>query len=128
MQSDVTSVSSPNHNATYGSGGGLPNAGRGGGRIILKSIGTVFVQSGGLLDAMGSPANHTELGAGSGGSILITAASVVQQGIISVVGGPSQSTSADAGASGGGGRVMISVSIRDIIFVLQSISMLWFFA
>jgi hypothetical protein len=63
----------------------------------------------GILAASGSRANDTSLGAGSGGSISITAASVSQRGLIEAVGGDATSPESGAGAAGGGGRITISV-------------------
>jgi hypothetical protein len=70
------------------------------------------MESTGILTASGSRANDTTLGAGSGGSISITAAAVHQYGIIEAVGGDATSAEDDAGAAGGGGRVTISVSLH----------------
>lgn len=80
---------------------------------------------------MGTNANDTALGAGSGGSISIKAASVNQLGVISVVGGASLSSDPNAGAAGGGGRIMISVGIRVAqrhrIFRFSSFQLCYFF-
>jgi hypothetical protein len=99
-----------NYNTTYGSGGGAPGAGMGGGRIILKATGTVHVLGRGVITADGSAATVPTLGAGSGGSITISATQCVVKGYISVVGGDSSGVLATAGGAGGGGRISIIVS------------------
>jgi hypothetical protein len=95
--------------ATYGSGGGREGAGRGGGRIILQATSTVYVHSAGRVEASGSSANHTSLGAGSGGSITVVATAVSQLGWIEANGGDALSSELAAGAAGGGGRITMSV-------------------
>lgn len=103
-------ATSPRSSATYGSGGGVDGAGRGGGRIVLQATGTVYVQASGRIEASGSSANNTSLGAGSGGSVSIRASAVNQLGWIEANGGDALSASISAGAAGGGGRIAMSVS------------------
>jgi hypothetical protein len=105
---DLNTTTSP-MKATYGSGGGRAGAGRGGGRIILQATGTVYVHSAGRVKASGSSANHTSLGAGSGGSITVVATAVSQLGLIEANGGDALSSELAAGAAGGGGRITMSV-------------------
>lgn len=100
------------YNSTFGSGGGFLGAGLGGGRIILKATGTAVVHQQGRLIADGSAASTVQLGAGSGGSITISAAQCTQDGFISARGGSSNALFLTAGGAGGGGRVAIIVSIR----------------
>jgi uncharacterized membrane protein len=61
------------------------------------------------------------LGAGSGGSVSISASQCAQKGYISARGGNSHPFVANAGGAGGGGRVAIIVSCR----VLSVLPLLW---
>lgn len=110
MYSDITSTDPQRIAGTFGSGGGLPGSGRGGGRILIRSTSNVLLDEKGLLEASGSGANVTTLGAGSGSSVTVVARTFTQKGRIEAVGGAVTAHQADTGASGGGGRVMISVS------------------
>jgi hypothetical protein len=108
VQSDVD-FDSPHYNSTFGSGGGFPGAGLGGGRILIKATGTVTIHTSGKLYADGSMAEDPVLGAGSGGSVTISAAQCALSGSISAKGGNSHQERPDGGAAGGGGRVAIVV-------------------
>jgi hypothetical protein len=110
VQSDVD-LDSPHYNSTFGSGGGFPGAGYGGGRILIKATGTVIIHPSGLLAADGSMSDDPLLGAGSGGSVTISAAQCALSGAISAKGGNSHQEQPDGGAAGGGGRVAIVVSL-----------------
>eukprot|EP01032_Pedospumella_encystans_P009033 gene9033-10667_t len=137
--------SSPNNQATFGSGGGAPGAGLGGGRIVIKSQSNVHIHSTGVLDASGTSANVTALassilptngtdsphngpygnatllGAGSGGSVAIMAIGVAQEGFITVAGGPAATAAGTgAGAAGGGGRISIMISSGSLRALLDS--------
>ena len=107
---DLAVINSLNYNATFGSGGGAPGAGYGGGRIVLKATGTVHIQASGALLAEGSTATVPRLGAGSGGSITVSANQCVHRGTMSAAGGAAYPLSSASGAAGGGGRITIIVS------------------
>lgn len=101
---------------TLGSGGGGGSAnggGRGGGRILINlqtsAYTAVHIGGGGALLAQGSSPHYDSIyGAGSGGSIIISAKSITGEGLISVKGGNGYSA-AGLGA-GGGGRISLIVS------------------
>lgn len=109
---DDLSTTSPNYNATFGSGGGARGAGRGGGRVVIKTLGNVLVEvTGSILADGSSPDEHNyKLGAGSGGSIFITSNECVLNGKLSARGGDSFPGHSHAGAAGGGGRISVIVS------------------
>jgi len=120
-------TTSPNYNATYGSGGGAHGAGRGGGRVVIKSLGNILVEATGSILADGSSPDeqHYKLGAGSGGSIFITGNECVLNGRLSARGGDSFPGRSHAGAAGGGGRIAVIVSSLQVsLFCLHSHSML----
>ena len=106
-------VNSSNYAATFGSGGGAPGAGLGGGRIALSTPNTVYIYPTGVVAASGSSALNVTLGAGSGGSVSIVAKTLSQGGRIEAVGGMASAGEGEGysdGAAGGGGRIAISVS------------------
>ena len=109
MLDDIT-LGDVGYNSTYGSGGGFSGGGHGGGRVILKTGASVVIHPTGKISADGSAASDLSVGAGSGGSITISAFECVQNGVISALGGSTYSTSLDTGAAGGGGRIAIIVS------------------
>lgn len=92
-------------NPTYGSGGGS-NGGRGGGRIILASIATIYLQPTSQLKAEGTSSVISGFGAGSGGSVVISAEKLFSYGFLSVKGGDGN----QYGSAGGGGRIAVFVS------------------
>ena len=95
------SISQPQ---VYGSGGGngclSSSGGNGGGVIKLAVKGTLTV--GGAVRANGVSGTGIWAGAGSGGSVWITAASLAGSGTICANGGAAQS-----GGGGGGGRIAL---------------------
>jgi hypothetical protein len=97
-------------NPTYGAGGGT-NGGRGGGRIFLYSRQTVTVYPFGSLLAEGSTSTVAGFGAGSGGSVLVIADQVYNNGQISVNGGDATIY----GGAGGGGRVSFLVNFLSFL-------------
>jgi hypothetical protein len=106
-----------------GSGGGVFNVttedkgsviavgGRGGGQIVISaSLGVVnLTESAVLLAEGGKSSEYANLGAGSGGGVLLTAVTVNIKGFISVKGGDALGSGATGGA-GGGGRISVIVS------------------
>ena len=121
---------------SYGSGGGIGyfdsgsvkiNGGRSGGKIVLSSpMGTINIDGGGLL-AEGNPGMEEYQGnyggSGSGGTISITAYSIIASengGVISVRGGDSYFNS---GGAGGGGRITIQ-SYVSVNYVNEYISII----
>jgi hypothetical protein len=100
-------------NPTYGAGGGT-YGGRGGGRIFLYSKQIVTVYPFGSLLAEGSTSTVNGFGAGSGGSVLIIADQVYNNGKISVNGGDATTD----GGAGGGGRVAFLVIFSHFVFFL----------
>jgi hypothetical protein len=94
-------------NPTFGSGAGLSSSGVGGGRIILMSSASIFLNDTGALLAEGSASAEPLLGSGSGGSVSLIAPSLSGTGLVSVAGGNTLSRFAGAG---GGGRITVLLS------------------
>lgn len=96
---------------TMGSGGGMPNGGRGGGRILIYSPFIEIVGSkNGTIAADGSDATADNavvgaVGGGSGGSIVIIADSIAGHGKIRANGGKG----VFGGGGGSGGRIYIEL-------------------
>ena len=88
----------------FGSGGGSPNGGMGGGAILLTVSGTLTID--GSLTAHGGGAAHSGGGA-SGGSIYVIAAEVTGSGLIAANGGNGSSGFYGRGGGGSGGRVAV---------------------
>lgn len=123
--SDLRWTGSPN-DATFGSGGSVSTlktsagtvvstiGGRGGGRIVINTQGTLNVTGWGSVLAEGASSTQSGLGSGSGGSIVITTRSLVGFGVISVKGGDASvfninsATLLSLGGAGGGGRLSIT--------------------
>ena len=95
--------------AGMGSGGGVEGAGRGGGRVILSlerlTVEGSVSSDGGIPASVSAPAG----GAGSGGSIVVSATSIEGGGAIHANGGAAQaSPSSPSWSAGGGGRVSLA--------------------
>lgn len=90
----------------------MDGAGRGGGRVVIKATGNVIVETTGVISADGSSPEIAQLGAGSGGSVTISASQCVQRGLITAKGGDAVPHVASAGAAGGGGRIAFVVSLH----------------
>ena len=96
MLDDYEEITSPD-DPTLGSGGGTDGS-RAGGRVYLNAITTNIT---GRINADGK---NADLGAGSGGSIVILGGSMHGAGKVSANGGNSVS-----GGAGSGGRIFIEV-------------------
>lgn len=92
-------------NPAIGSGGGPGSYG--GGVIVLNSTTSVVVSKRGTISCKGSSAPGPNVGAGSGGSVVIATANFTCSGSVTVNGGNSAYASSGAG---GGGRVSVTVS------------------
>lgn len=95
--------------AGMGSGGGVEGAGRGGGRVILNlerlTVEGSVSSDGGIPASVSAPAG----GAGSGGSVVVSATSIDGRGAIRANGGAAQApTSSTSWSAGGGGRVSLA--------------------
>lgn len=100
--------------ASMGSGGRFKGSGNGGGKITISSLhNTVFFTAPGRLLAEGSSPRNATLGAGSGGSVAITAHSLQGAGNVSVAGG----ASLGGGGAGGGGRISVLVSRGHFVLI-----------
>ena len=105
-----------------GSGGGVEGSGRGGGRIIIMNVSSLRVDGsisvrGGVPVSPGNPIG----GAGSGGSIIIVADTILGSGAIRADGGDAQiPPSTLRWPAGGGGR--ISLEFRSLGLSLDSIT------
>ena len=80
----------------------------------------------GILAADGSKASNAMLGAGSGGSVIISAYQCVVDGEISATGGEAFFATANSGAAGGGGRISIIVSYCFVLCHSDTSSILFF--
>ena len=110
-------------NPTFGSG--TADGIRGGGRIILSSTSTINITRSAMLRADGG--SNFEIptsGAGSGGSIVLTATEVVGSGTLSVQGG----NTFGSGGAGGGGRITVEVGtvlIAKTIITVHTVYMIF---
>lgn len=126
MLPDLTVSYSTAGNPTFGSGGGVSGAGRGGGRIVLHSYADdVIIAPGGVVRADGSgPTQYATVdgednppalyGGGSGGSITVSAVNFTNSGLMSARGGYAFYRQ---GGAGGGGRISINVSATICYFM-----------
>jgi hypothetical protein len=90
----------------FGSGGGYNGSGCGGGSLILQAGTNIILKSSAAVSSDGSSPQLPELGAGSGGSIVLIGENIFNAGgRISANGGDGI-----AAGSGGGGRISIMVS------------------
>jgi hypothetical protein len=90
-----------------GSGGGSDQqqGSAGGGAVQLTASGTLTVN--GIIDADGANHSNDDAGAGSGGSIWLTAVTIDGSGTISADGGDSKWSTGEWGGGGGGGRIAL---------------------
>ena len=86
--------------AQWGSGGGNPTGGSGGGAVTLSVAGTLRVD--GALTADGVAPSRPYDGGGAGGSLWLNVGTLTGSGLITARGGPGGVT---GGGGGGGGRV-----------------------